>query len=64
MQLGGSPNISDKFPDKPKGMHWQTYQRLRRAHDVAEALAADLVDVGVVACRSRASAAGFKAGIT
>jgi hypothetical protein len=28
--------MSDAFPDKPKGMHWQTYERLRRAHDVAE----------------------------
>ena len=23
-------------PDKPKGMHWRTYQRWRRVHDVAE----------------------------
>jgi hypothetical protein len=26
----------DEFPDKPKGMHWRTYDRLRRLHDVAE----------------------------
>jgi hypothetical protein len=25
------------FPDKLKGMHWRTYDRLRHAHDVAEA---------------------------
>src|SRR5262249_48961310 len=37
MQLGGSPNISEKLPNKPKGMHWQTFERLRRAHDVVEA---------------------------
>lgn len=24
------------FPDRPKGMHRRTYDRLRRAHDVAE----------------------------
>jgi len=29
--------MSQAFPDKPKGMHWQTYDGLRRAHDVAEA---------------------------
>ena len=25
------------FPDKPKGMHWETYDRLRHTHDIAEA---------------------------
>jgi len=23
--------MSERFPDKPKDMHWQTYERLRRA---------------------------------
>jgi len=36
MRLGGSPSMAG-FPDKPKGMHWRTYDRLRRAHDAAEA---------------------------
>jgi hypothetical protein len=36
MRLGGSPNMFDQFPDKPKGMHWRTYERWRRVHDVAE----------------------------
>jgi hypothetical protein len=27
----------EAFPDKPKGMHWETYDRLRRGHDIAEA---------------------------
>ena len=26
----------EEFPDKPKGMHWRTYDRLRRMHDFAE----------------------------
>jgi hypothetical protein len=37
MNLGGSPNMFEEFPDKPKGMHWRTYDRRRCAHDVAEA---------------------------
>jgi hypothetical protein len=36
MQLGGSANMFEDFPDKPKGMQWRTYGRLRRAHDIAE----------------------------
>jgi hypothetical protein len=27
-KLGGSGSTADDFPDKPKGMHWRTYNRL------------------------------------
>ena len=27
-RLGGSGSLMDPFPEKPKGMHWQTYWRL------------------------------------
>jgi hypothetical protein len=37
MGLGGSPSMLEGFPDKPKGMHWETYDRLRHTHDIAEA---------------------------
>jgi hypothetical protein len=36
MRLGGSASMADLFPEKPKGMHWRTYDRLRRLHDGAE----------------------------
>jgi hypothetical protein len=35
--LGGTANMSDLYPEKPKGMHRQTYERLRRQHDIADA---------------------------
>ena len=37
MRLGGSANMLDDFPEKPKGMHWRTYERLCRVHDAAQA---------------------------
>jgi hypothetical protein len=37
MHLGGGPNMLEDFPEKPKGMHWRTYDRVRRAYDIAKA---------------------------
>ena len=37
MQLGGCQSMFEPFPVKPKGMHWRTYDRLRCAHDAADA---------------------------
>ena len=28
--------MMEPFPEKPKGMHWSTYDRLRWEHHVAE----------------------------
>jgi len=37
LKLGGSSNLSEPFPPKPKGMHWTTYERWRRRGLAAEA---------------------------
>ena len=39
MKLGGEPGVASTFPDKPKGMHWRTYQRLAQEVADAEAVA-------------------------
>ena len=33
--LGGSRNMLEDFPPKPKGMHWRRYGRMRQVHDRA-----------------------------
>ncbi len=37
MRLGGSPNMTMPFPWKPKGMHWQTYWRIRARAETLDA---------------------------
>jgi hypothetical protein len=36
VRLGGTANMLDDYPEKPKGMHWQTYERLCRVFDAAQ----------------------------
>ena len=35
MGLGGGESLTEAFPEKPKGMHWRRYSRLRRRHTQA-----------------------------
>ncbi len=46
-KLGGSANMSEPFPDKPKGMHWKTYRRLYERHEAAWAQYAGALAVEV-----------------
>jgi hypothetical protein len=41
MRLGGDPGVLSPFPEKPKGMHWGTYERLRQRVRDAETVAED-----------------------
>jgi hypothetical protein len=34
-RLGGSANMLEQFPERPKGMHHDTYMRLFWKHDAA-----------------------------
>ena len=36
IKLGGDPSLAAPFPDKPKGMWWRTYWRLREQAEEAE----------------------------
>jgi hypothetical protein len=36
LRLGGEPCIDEVFPEKPKGMHWKTYDRLRSEGEALE----------------------------
>ena len=38
MRLGGSANLLEPFPSRPKGMHWRTYWRLWHKAQKAEAV--------------------------
>jgi hypothetical protein len=37
MKLGGSDDPLEPLPQKPRGMHWRTYERLRAQADAADA---------------------------
>jgi hypothetical protein len=36
MRLGAGFSFSEPFPEKPHGMHWRTYLRMRAAAEAAE----------------------------
>jgi hypothetical protein len=48
-RLGGHPGLSRPFPEKPKGMHWRTYERLRRQAIDLEWVGREAIDRRLVA---------------
>ena len=48
-RLGGNASMLDDFPNKPKGMHWRTHDRLQRRYEAADAQSPNDVDE---VCRS------------
>ena len=43
VRLGGSGDLSDPFPSKPRYMHWRTYHRIRNQYEAAVERYADAV---------------------
>ena len=57
VRLGREPESLGLVPEKPRGMHWRTYERLRRRAKRARAKAlADLMDLDLTdAFRARSA---------
>ena len=55
LALGGSANMMDPFPDKPVGMWWRTYDRIR-----ARARQAEEASLGIYAARLDAWMPGWR----
>jgi hypothetical protein len=55
LALGGSANMMDPFPDKPVGMWWRTYDRIR-----ARARQAEEASLGIYAARLDAWMPGWQ----
>lgn len=62
MRLGGEPGMGSLFPEKPKGMHWRTYERLRQDAYDAELLAEERFIQLTSRFLSRVDAASSKKG--
>jgi len=50
-RLGGTANMYDPFPQRPKGMHWWTYWEFRRQHDEADAHSPGWLTQRVMRCQ-------------
>jgi hypothetical protein len=60
MRLGGGPSLFDPFPDKPKGMHWRTYLRLRARAQAAEAFSLASLEAKWLASKKHLAGTGHR----
>jgi hypothetical protein len=54
-RLGGSRNMMEDFPLKPKGMHWRRYARMREIHDRAAEQAFGMIESWIESLHERLS---------
>ena len=54
-RLGGSRNMMEDFPGKPKGMHWRRYDRMRKIHDRAAEQAFGMIETWIDRLHERVS---------
>jgi hypothetical protein len=54
-RLGGSRNMMEDFPGKPKGMHWRQYHRMRESHDRAAERAFGMIETWIDRLHERLS---------
>jgi hypothetical protein len=57
-RLGGSANMIEPFPPRPKGMHLKTYMRLWREHDKAEQQYTEIMLASLKKMKSQLSTTG------
>jgi hypothetical protein len=62
MLLGGTADLFDPFPEKPRGMHWRTYWRIRARGKAADNIAMGQAKRFAELWRRRAAIHGLPGG--
>lgn len=62
VQLGGTADLFDPFPEKPRRMHWRTYMRIRARGEAADNLAKTQAERLAELWRRRVAADGLRGG--
>jgi hypothetical protein len=59
MRLGGSADLTEPLPERPKGMHWRTYTRFYREAEGREAQFTVGLEAWLDRVEKRTSASGM-----